>query len=207
MAPGLNPSGHPSQEQPDGEERADRHLEPGRRTQHGQERPSRPLAKRQSDRREGERQRQKGRKPDLKPEELLSLAVTGWLQGSPSAESRPDVAIRLWRARQLVLAYQRTADAGERQRLLKDFEQEQSNRVGIDEVMQLVPFLPPAEAATDLTAKPAEVKLGAGRDAVTYTVQLPPEYRHGRSYPVLLALPDAGEKADKVLGRWAEAAA
>jgi hypothetical protein len=157
--------------------------------------------------RQAERQRQKGRKPDLKPEELVSLAVTGWLQGSPSAESRPDVAIRLWRARQLVLAYQRAADHGERQRLLKDFEQEQSNRVGVDEVMQLIPFLPPVEASTELGTKPTEVKLGPGRGAVTYTLQLPPEYRHGRPYPVLLALPDSGEKADKVLGRWAEAAA
>jgi pimeloyl-ACP methyl ester carboxylesterase len=153
--------------------------------------------------RQAERERLKGRKPDLKPEELLSLAVTGWLLGSPSAESRPEVAVRLWKARQMVLAYQRAVDGGERQRVLKEFEQEQSNRVGVDEVMQLVPFLPPAEAATDLGTKPVEVKVGS----VTYHVQLPPEYRHGRPYPVLIALPDASERPGKVLGRWAEAAA
>ncbi|HZY85848.1 MAG TPA: hypothetical protein VFE78_13520, partial [Gemmataceae bacterium] len=96
--------------------------------------------------RQAERQRLKGRKTDLKPEELLSLAVTGWLQGSPSAEARPEAAVRLWKARQLVLAYQRTPDSADRRQLLADFEKEQSNRVGIDEVMQMVPFLPPAEA-------------------------------------------------------------
>jgi pimeloyl-ACP methyl ester carboxylesterase len=157
--------------------------------------------------RQAERQRLKGRKTDLKPEELLSLAVTGWLQGSPSAEARPEAAVRLWKARQLVLAYQRTPDSADRRQLLADFEKEQSNRVGIDEVMQMVPFLPPAEAGTDLGPKPIEVKVGAGRDAVTYQVQLPPEYRHGRTYPVLLALPNAGEGADVMLSRWGPAAA
>jgi pimeloyl-ACP methyl ester carboxylesterase len=157
--------------------------------------------------RQAERQRQKGHKPDLRPEELLSLAVTGWLQGSPSAEARPDAAVRLWKARQMVLAYQRTPEQADRERLLKDYEQEQSSRVGIDEIMQLIPFLPPAEATKDLGTKPAEVKLGVGRGAVTYHVQLPPEYRHDRPYPVLIALPDAGEAPDKVLARWAEAAA
>ncbi len=153
--------------------------------------------------RQGERERQKGRKPDLRPEELVSLAVTGWLQGSPSAETRPEAAVRLWKARQMVLAYQRATDLGERQRLVKEFEQEQTSRVGIDEVMQLIPFLPPFEAATDLAPKPVALTVGE----VTYHAQLPPEYRHGRHYPVLIALPDTGEKPETVLRRWSEAAA
>ena len=40
---------------------------------------------------------------DQGPEALLSLAVTGWLLGNNSAEKKLDTALRLWRARELVL--------------------------------------------------------------------------------------------------------
>src|SRR5262249_20655177 len=43
------------------------------------------------------------RTTDQKPEQLLALAVTGWLQGGGAAETRPEVAARLWQARQLIL--------------------------------------------------------------------------------------------------------
>src|SRR5262249_52850119 len=63
------------------------------------------------------------------------------------------------------------------------------------------------EAETNLdTVNPIEQQ-AAGRDGPTYIVQLPPEYRHGRSYPVLVVLHEANEKPLTMLRRWTDVAA
>src|SRR5262249_8559139 len=62
--------------------------------------------------RDAERQKARGKKPTQSPENLLSLAVSGWLLGSPSSEAVPLAAINLWKTRQMVLEYlQETDDA------------------------------------------------------------------------------------------------
>ena len=43
--------------------------------------------------------------------------------------------------------------------------------------------------------------------AVKYSLQLPPEYRHSRNYPVLIVLHQSGEEPEDMLKRWADAAA
>ncbi len=69
--------------------------------------------------RQAERFRKKGKKSDTTPEQLLSLAVTGWLLGSASAETSAETAVRLWRGREMILAYLRSDDGGERQQILR----------------------------------------------------------------------------------------
>src|SRR5262249_51576324 len=54
---------------------------------------------------QAERAQKQGRIPAQKAEELLSLAVTGWLLGKESAETKPDAARKLWKARNFVLTY------------------------------------------------------------------------------------------------------
>lgn len=150
---------------------------------------------------QAERQRKKNVTPEVNPAGLAALAVTGWLLGGPSAEPKPDTALRLWRSRNLVLEYLRSDDAGIREKLLKDYAARKNEFVGLDEFCQMIPQLPPEAPEPD--TKPAEVELRAGSDkrSPLYLLKLPPEYSHNRQYPVLLALPAYGESAVDAIRR------
>jgi pimeloyl-ACP methyl ester carboxylesterase len=150
--------------------------------------------------------RQKGEKVEIGPAELLSLAVTGWLLGNASAEAKPEAALRVWRGREMVLAYLRGADLKERSQTLSASEKERGPQAPLDEIAQIIPNLPPPEAEATIDTKPTEMKVTSGRRGASYWLQLPPEYRHGRPYPVLLLLHQAGEKPSAMLERWSEAA-
>ncbi len=73
----------------------------------------------------------------------------------------------------------------------------------MDELIQIIRTLPPVEAEKALSEKVIEGKAGSA----TYQLQLPPEYRHGRPYPLLIVLHQAGESAKEMLARWSESAA
>src|SRR5262249_39803695 len=139
------------------------------------------------------------------PAELLSLAVTGWLLGGAAAETKPETAVRLWKTCQLVLRYQTTTDVTARSVLLSTFGRETGN-TRFDEVMQIIPTLPPPEAERHRDTVTPIPQQPAGMGAANYLVRLPPEYRHSRPYPVLLVLHDAGETARAALQRWADTA-
>jgi pimeloyl-ACP methyl ester carboxylesterase len=146
-------------------------------------------------------QRQKaGCTPPASPDELLSLAVIGWMKGLAFKE--PAEAERVWRGRRFVLSYQRAA-RGDRSRLLEDYLK-QPDAVTMDDLIQLIPNLPPPEPGEIDTTKAVEVKANAAgaRKAPRYLLKLPPEYRHGRSYPVLIVLHKGGEKPEEMIKRW-----
>jgi len=164
------------------------------------------------------RQAERARKKSAKTAsagELLSLAVTGWLLGSNSAEAKIESAVRLWRARQFVLQYQKTHDSEKREKLLYAYQKD--NPVQFDEMAQLISFLPPPEPEEMMATGNGKDKDGVleletnlpwGRvRGVKYLVQLPPEYHHGRPYPVLFVLHHTNEKARDMLDRWRELAA
>jgi pimeloyl-ACP methyl ester carboxylesterase len=157
--------------------------------------------------RQAERRRAAKRKSTTGPAELLALAVSGWLLGSPSAEARPDAALALWQTRTMVLDYWRTGEPDERAKILSDYRKKVKTRVELDEVAQMIPHLPPPEPAKDTDTKITARKLQRGRRGPTYHVQLPPEYSHNRPYPVLVVLADADEKPADMLKRWSAVAA
>jgi predicted esterase len=167
------------------------------------------------------------------PEQLLSLAISGWLLGNTSADSKVDRAIRLWESREMVLTYQRTHHAAERQRMLTLYQA--SGPLAFDEMAELIRHLPPPEPFEYSKKDGALVVLGAlpyspapvawmlysvqklllrqpdvfqvdlpwnYRKGSSYHVWLPPEYHHGRQYPVLITLYDVGEKPDWMIQRW-----
>ena len=134
--------------------------------------------------------------------DLLGLAVTGWLQGKGSAQTRFDVTTQLWEARAFALAYLKNDDEGEREKLLKKYVS-QKNVLGVDEVAQMISLLPPPRAEAKLPQGVTVQKF----DGVTYTLQLPREYHHGRRYPLLFVLHDANEKPGDMIARWADLAA
>jgi pimeloyl-ACP methyl ester carboxylesterase len=142
-----------------------------------------------------------GRKVLHTPDELLASAITGWLLGKNSAETRPSSAQKFWQIRQMVLEYQRTDGVIARRNLLAKF-QKTSIPLEFDELAQLISLLPPCEADDDLPAKAQTRKSGSLpglREGVEYLVQLPPEYQPGRAYPLLVILPDGGQKPEDLL--------
>jgi pimeloyl-ACP methyl ester carboxylesterase len=139
------------------------------------------------------------------PAELLSLAITGWMLGNPSAEAKPETAVRIWRARQFTMKYLSSDERGWKL-LLDSYLRDSENAATVDEFTQFIPRLPPPEPEEKITDQPVEMKSGAGRDAASYLLQLPPEYRPGRNWPVLIVLHQSGETPADMLKRWSEAA-
>jgi predicted esterase len=154
--------------------------------------------------RQAERLRKKGKQGDISTAQLLSLAVSGWLLGSASAETSPETAARLWRGRDMVRAYLRSAAPAERKALLqKHLAGSRTESASLDELIQIIRTLPPVEAEKKLPEGIDERKT----EGATYLLQLPPEYRHSRPTPVLVVLHQAGDSPRDMLNRWSDAAA
>jgi pimeloyl-ACP methyl ester carboxylesterase len=157
--------------------------------------------------RDAERDRKQGRKPQNEPDQLLALAVTGWLLGKESAENKVETARRLWRARQFALEYQHTDDEHARELLLRGYQKQAP--AGLDELTQVIVSLPPPRAEKEIPTNAVEFDVGRSitrRKAIKYLVQLPPEYRHTRSYPVLFLLHDSFDPPKAFLERVAKQA-
>jgi predicted esterase len=156
---------------------------------------------------QAEREKAAKRKPTKTPAQIISLAVSGWLLGSSSAEARPDAAQALWKTRTLILEYLKTDNAEKQAKLLEDYLAKVSPRVDLDEIAQLIPNLPPEQPAVTLSTEPVQRKITKGRKEISYHIQLPPEYTHNRPYPVLFVLHREGESATDMLQRWETLAA
>jgi predicted esterase len=93
------------------------------------------------------------------PEEMLALAVTGWLHGNKGAETRVDSAEQLWRTRQFVLDYQRQHNALSREQAVAQYKEH--GAVAFDELAQLIHFLPPAEPRGAVSSMGNWIPVGA----------------------------------------------
>src|SRR5262249_15787955 len=76
---------------------------------------------------QAERQRAQEKKEEPSPSELMALAVSGWLMGNTSAETKVEQARKLWQARRFVLQFQRTHLPGDRQELLESYTKVRSD--------------------------------------------------------------------------------
>jgi pimeloyl-ACP methyl ester carboxylesterase len=153
------------------------------------------------------------RKHSQKAEEVLALAITGWLQGNSVAEPDVKTAVQLWQARQMVLEYQKTSEQAARKQLLESFIKENPG-FGADVLAQLIRMLSPPEPFEKIDAKlgaqkPMEMKIEVEGPAQgqAYHLQLPPGYHHNRPYPVLILLHAAAEKPGTMLTRFSDLAA
>ncbi len=154
--------------------------------------------------RQAERLQKEGKASEVSAEQLLSLAVSGWLLGSAAAEMSIETARRLWSGRDMILSYLRSDDAGKRQQILQQhLKGSRTESASLDELTQIIATLPPIAAEKNLPEGVAEYKT----EGATYSVLLPPEYRHSRPYPVLIVLHQAGEKPNEMILRWADSAA
>jgi enterochelin esterase-like enzyme len=162
---------------------------------------------------QAERIRKNGGKDEPSAEQLLSLAVTGWLLGGRSAETKPEFAWQLWLARKLVLDFQTTVRRTAREKLIADYKEQQSQRnpsISVEEFAQMIPYLPPPEPPAKPVVSTAEFvaeSYRGGRAATKYSVQLPPEYHPSRPWPVLVVLHQTDEGPKDAMQRWAAEAA
>jgi hypothetical protein len=93
--------------------------------------------------RQAERDREMKRTPAPSPEQLLSLAISGWLMGKAAAETKIETGLHLWRGRQFVLEYLRTHDLDLRKKMLAEYQR--GGALAYDEMERLIHFLPPPE--------------------------------------------------------------
>jgi predicted esterase len=159
---------------------------------------------------QAEREQKQDKKPSLEPDQLMALAISGWLMGKELAEPKIAVAARLWKARAFVLKYLVMNDATDREQQLKAYLEQKTDALAIDELTHLIGFLPPPVAEKTITNEAMSLKtnLPDGRKkGIAYVVQLPPEYHHGRPFPVLFALHHTGEKPRDMLTRLGSQAA
>jgi pimeloyl-ACP methyl ester carboxylesterase len=142
------------------------------------------------------------RRPEQTPEQIMAFAVTGWLRGSNAAEGNVEVAKKQWEIRQLLIEYFQTDDVSARRKLLPAL---QARGLSVDEAMQMLKLLPPAEPEE---IKKGPIKLTAqGKGGAAYEVLLPPGYTHAHAWPVMIALHHSQEKPGQVLEKWGELAA
>lgn len=139
-----------------------------------------------------EKDSKSGRRPSHSPEELLAAAITGWHLGKVAAEAKVDSAYRCWMTRLMAFNYLREPDAAKRQKMLRDYLGS-SHAMAYDELEKLVSLLPPPDAPANIPSSTIAMKLRPTvkyPDGTPYLVRLPDEYQAGRSYPLLIALPD-----------------
>ncbi len=160
------------------------------------------------------RERQQGRDPSHRPAELLAVAVSGWIKGKGGATPRPQTALQLWRTRQMILSYQSATDLNRRNEILQNYTRNQP--LGTDEISQILMMLPPAEPENLIFRSGEPVPPAPGippgiyrhrtpphgdvPNGIPYLVKLPPEYHHGRPWPVLLALTHPTVSPEQFLG-------
>ncbi|MCS7166014.1 MAG: hypothetical protein RMI91_08635 [Gemmatales bacterium] len=151
-----------------------------------------------------ERLREQGKQLQLSADQLVALAITGWLLGDRLAEANPELAQQLWRERQMIREILVQDHPRERLVLMEKLRQARSQDV--DLLVQMLRYLPPPRAEKSPPAKlVGQTTLCSEKHK--YFVQVPAEYHPHRRYPTLLVLPDAGQDARSAAEPWLQPAA
>lgn len=137
-------------------------------------------------------------------EELLALAVSGWVLGNAGAETDVDSVRNLWKTRTFLLDYLRTPDEKARSRMLDEYTRGETPPT--DLLTQLIQLLPPPQKPEQAVPEVTEMRTADGKRS-PYTLQVPPEYHPHRAYPLLLVLPNVREKPGEAVARWRDHAA
>jgi pimeloyl-ACP methyl ester carboxylesterase len=144
---------------------------------------------------------------NLKPEEKLALAISGWLVDSKGATTKLSTALSLVRVRVLVRKYLAAADKLTQAKILSEFSSEEGAAVEL--VARLLANMKPPLPAkpTDEAGLAYELDVpGPGSlPAVRCLVQLPPEYDPYRRYPAIVSLHGAGTSPEMQVEWWAGA--
>lgn len=142
---------------------------------------------------------------DIPPDEILGMALSGWLLGAENTVRNLNDVVSLFEAREMILDYMNTSpdEVAVRQALAERISGLEG--LGVERVAAMVKFLPafaelPIEfsdpaAGGSFTLETNESSLGAvGR--------VPPEYHESRQYPLLIALHGPFDDAARNLSYW-----
>jgi pimeloyl-ACP methyl ester carboxylesterase len=155
-----------------------------------------------------EKDGKEGRRPAQSPEELIASAITGWHLGKIGAETKIGTAYKCWMTRLMALEYFRTPALANRQKLLNGYLAG-TNALPYDEMEKLVSLLPAPDAPEKLPTGTVNANLMPSSTfpaGAPYLLRLPDEYQPGRSYPLLIALPDpsSDKRLDEFLSRFGD---
>jgi len=138
----------------------------------------------------------KANKPPMDtPDKLLAAAVSAWLMGNTATSTDVGVARKRLRAREFALGFLRETSSLKRNDMLTRYQKD-TEALPFDEMEMLISLLPPPDADKEIAYEPTMKKTGVIPEisaSVSYLLQVPPEYQHGRPYPLLLILPESGE--------------
>lgn len=131
---------------------------------------------------------------------MLSLAISGYILGSEVAETSFETTEKLWIGRKFLIEYLK-ASVGAGEKLLSDYL---INKYALsaDILAEVLAKLPPVFAVEN----PPKDTFKRTIDGIDYFVQLPDEYHHRKSWPVLFVLHESGMGAKDMLERWQEEA-
>ena len=138
------------------------------------------------------------------PENQLALAISGWLDGAGEAIEDLPRALSMVELRNLVRQYLQETEQPRRDALLKKIEANEG--VTPKGIADLAAHMkPPLETEPQQTPGFYELSIGAnnGDPAITYYVQLPPEYDPHFRYPCVVTLHGAGSTPQQQIDWWA----
>ncbi len=143
----------------------------------------------------------------IKPEELLSLAVGGWLLGSDLATPNLPLTLSAWRMHRYVCDYLAEPMKVKRTRILPNIITESAAQPAI--VAALASHMRPPHPLPELVDEAipgfykVDVDVAADQPSASYFVQLPPEYDPSRHYPMIVSLHAVGMDPEMQIDWWA----
>jgi pimeloyl-ACP methyl ester carboxylesterase len=145
--------------------------------------------------------------PGAKPDELLSLAVGGWLVGSDVATPDLPLMLSAWRMHRHIRDYLAEPMKVKRTRILPNIITEAAAQPAI--IAAMAARMKPPYALPELVDETVpgfykvEVEVANDQPSVSYFVQLPPEYDPLRRYPMVVSLHAVGMDPEMEIDWWA----
>lgn len=143
--------------------------------------------------------------PQLKTDEKLALALSGWVVGSDNAITELDQSLRFFQARLLLLDYLRTPDEGALERKALREKLTALEGLGLPRIAQMLRLLPPVrDSAGAVPSLAARIEPGSQNSdpPIAYHVLLPLEYDPDHHYPMLVVLHGFNNGPEQELAFW-----
>ncbi len=142
---------------------------------------------------------------DIPNDEILGMALSGWLLGAENTVRNLTDVVSLFEARELIVDYMNTSldEATVRQALAERISALEG--LGVERVAAMVKHLPPfAELPIEFSdfATGGSFVLEATEDSLGAVGRVPPEYHESRQYPLLIALHGPFDDAAAHLSYW-----
>ena len=142
---------------------------------------------------------------DIPPDEILGMALSGWLLGAENTVRNLNDVVSLFEARELILDYMNTSpdEAAVRQALAQRISGLEG--LGVERVAAMVKLLPAfAELQIEFSdpAAGGSFVLEATESSLGAVGRVPPEYHESRQYPLLMALHGPFDDPARNLSYW-----